>query len=291
MACMKGAVVVNGSLGGGKYLEPAHMVVSAGRSMGHGMCIMDNTDIIAPIGGDRPGIVSDLDFIVFWDKDVELAAQLESYGIPVFNQSECIRVCDDKALTHMVMASKDIPMPETVRIPFTFRNIGYRDVSFVDGVADLLGYPFVLKDCFGSFGRQVRLIPDRESFLRELKGSCEPLVAQRYIECGSRDRRLEVIGGRVVEAVERIGADGDFRSNATLGGTMVPCTPTDEEEELALRACEAVGADFAGVDIITSADGPLVCEVNSNAHITNLLNCTGHDVSIDIMEHITGVLS
>ena len=62
--------------------------------------------------------------------------------------------------------------------------------------------------------------------------------------------------------------------------------PTPEEMELALRAAEAVGADFCGVDVIVSDDGPVVCEVNSNAHIRNLYECTGRDVSYDILLHI-----
>ncbi|MBP3386206.1 MAG: hypothetical protein J6K69_05080, partial [Candidatus Methanomethylophilaceae archaeon] len=70
------------------------------------------------------------------------------------------------------------------------------------------------------------------------------------------------------------------------GGTMHRYVPTDEESELAVSAAEAVGADFAGVDIIRTSDGPVVCEVNSNAHIKNMLDCTGHDVSMDILEHI-----
>ena len=51
-------------------------------------------------------------------------------------------------------------------------------------------------------------------------------------------------------------------------------------------AAEAVGADFCGVDVIRTGDGPLVCEVNSNAHIRNLYECTGRDVSYDILRHI-----
>lgn len=66
--------------------------------------------------------------------------------------------------------------------------------------------------------------------------------------------------------------------------------PSEDEKELALKASEAVGADFCGVDILYMDGGPVVCEVNSNAHMKNLRNCTGIDVSDMILEHIIGRL-
>lgn len=285
---MKGAVIVNGFMDGGKYLEPAIMIRSSAYNIGVDVDIVPNNSIISPIGRlkDDPGILGDVDFVIFWDKDIELASEIESIGIPVFNSSECIRVCDNKSLTHSVLSRHGIPFPDTFRIPFSFRNIGYREGEYIDTIGDRLGYPLVLKDCFGSFGKQVRLIQDREDLVNEILSSNEPMIAQRYIECQSSDIRVEVVGGKVVEAVKRKGVDGDFRSNATLGGTMTQYVPSLEEEELAISASKAVGADFSGIDILQTRDGPVVCEVNSNAHITNLLSCTGHDVSVDILAHI-----
>lgn len=62
--------------------------------------------------------------------------------------------------------------------------------------------------------------------------------------------------------------------------------PTEEECALALRAARAAGADFAGVDLLFGPEGPLVCEVNSNAHFKNLLDCTGTDVAEKIIQYI-----
>lgn len=62
--------------------------------------------------------------------------------------------------------------------------------------------------------------------------------------------------------------------------------PSSEEIDLAIRAARAVGASFAGVDLLFGSDGPLVCEVNSNAHFKNLLSCTGINVAEEILTFI-----
>jgi len=90
----------------------------------------------------------------------------------------------------------------------------------------------------------------------------------------------------VVAAVIRTAARGDFRANASNGGIMEKYEPTEEEVQLAVEAAAAVQADFAGVDILSTKDGPVVCEVNSNAHIKNLLDATGVDAS----DHMIGYI-
>ena len=88
----------------------------------------------------------------------------------------------------------------------------------------------------------------------------------------------------------RRSTDGDFRSNLTLGGTMESYTPTEEEAALAIRATEVLGLEFAGVDILFGKDGPILCEVNSNAHFKTTLECTGVNMALEIMRHIAGKL-
>ncbi len=287
---MKGAFVSNGFMRSKKLSQPADMVCAAAERMGIGMLRTTNDRLAAPIGGRREAekALGDVDFIIFWDKDVRLAGNLELCGYPVFNSSECIRICDDKSLTHMALASAGARSIPTVSLPLSFGP--YTDFGFVEGLERSLGYPMVVKDCFGSFGEQVRLVRDRDSLMALLSGPYVPRIAQKYIETGATDIRAEVIGGRVAEAVVRHGPEGDFRSNCTIGGRMEPCKLSDECAELAVKAAEAVGADFCGVDILMTDGAPAVCEVNSNAHIRNLADCTGHDVSEDILRHIVSCL-
>lgn len=278
--------MVNGFLKGGKFGEPAEMMSAAADRLGIGLDIVTNDRL--PLMVDTSERM-DTDFVLFWDKDVRAAMLLERTGSPVFNSSECIRICDDKSLTHIALSKNNVPSIPTMISPMTFDGIGYTNLSFLDGAEDSFGYPMVVKDCFGSFGQQVHLAHDREE-LESLFYDARPRIVQRYVECGSSDLRLEVIGGEVVASVSRKGRDGDFRANTTIGGVMSVHQPSEDEKELALKASEAVGADFCGVDILYMDGEPVVCEVNSNAHMKNLRNCTGIDVSDMILEHIIGRL-
>ena len=278
--------MVNGFLKGGKFGEPAEMMSAAADRLGIGLDIVTNDRL--PLMVDTSERM-DTDFVLFWDKDVRAAMLLERTGSPVFNSSECIRICDDKSLTHIALSKNNVPSIPTMISPMTFDGIGYTNLSFLDGAEDSFGYPMVVKDCFGSFGQQVYLAHDRKE-LESLFCDARPRIVQRYVECGSSDLRLEVIGGEVVASVSRKGRDGDFRANTTIGGVMSVHQPSEDEKELALKASEAVGADFCGVDILYMDGEPVVCEVNSNAHMKNLRNCTGIDVSDMILEHIVGRL-
>ena len=88
--------------------------------------------------------------------------------------------------------------------------------------------------------------------------------------------------------MERRGREGDFRAGLTSGGSMLPFTPDREAETLALRAAQALGCDFAGVDLLFGEEGYLVCEVNSNAHFKNLFDLTGVNAAEPILDLVLG---
>ena len=285
---MNGAVVINGYLKGSSFEEPADMIIAAAERRNIGIRRFYNSELSFPIGDTElmAKTLHDVDFVVFWDKDVNLAKNLEVCDMPVFNCSECIRLCDDKSLTHLVLADWGVPSIKTLASPMTFGN---RYDDWIDKVMVTFQYPFVAKDCFGSFGQQVRIVRDRADLEKELSSPI-PKIFQEYIECNGEDQRLEVVGNKVVAAVKRKAPEGDFRSNVSNGGTMSKYEPTEQEKLLAIDAANAVEADFCGVDIIRTEKGPVVCEVNSNAHIKNLYNATGIDVSDHILAHIENLL-
>ena len=285
---MKGAIVISGYLDGKKFREPAEMLTDAGERHGIPMETFLNSDLSVPIGDSDSFAekLGDIDFIIFWDKDVKLARNLEVCGYPVINCSEAIRICDDKALTHLTLAEYGIPSIKTVSSPMTF---GYPYQDWLVNVVEQIGFPMVVKDCFGSFGQQVYLVRTMNELRDHAQGDV-PKIFQEYIECDGRDIRIEVVGEKVVASVIRTAAYGDFRSNATIGGIMEKYEPTEEEAQLAIEAASAVQADFAGVDIINSPDGPEICEVNSNAHIKNLFDATGINVADCIIEYIVELM-
>jgi RimK family alpha-L-glutamate ligase len=281
---MTGWLIVNGFLKSKKFDELTAMFLQAAERAKVHLHIVKNTEILADTGKvlkDKP------DFAIFWDKDLLLGMYLEQAGIRLFNRSSCVRLCDDKRLTHLVMTEHQIPTVRTIFAPMTYENIGFTELDFLRRVEKELSYPLVMKEAFGSFGEQVYRIHSREELLAYVQNShTNALLFQPYIahSCG-RDVRLQVVGDRVVAAMYRW-SDTDFRANITAGGHMKPYDPTREEQELALRAARAVGADFAGVDLLFGEEGPLLCEINSNAHFKNLWDCTGVNVAEEILSLI-----
>jgi RimK family alpha-L-glutamate ligase len=229
------------------------------------------------------------DFILFWDKDTVLARFLENIGIRLFNRAEAIENCDNKILTHLMLASSGIPMPGTIAAPMTFDNIGYNDFSFLDSVMERFDFPIVVKAARGSFGKQVFKADSYQDLIDCVNNlGAQPVIFQEYISAAEgSDLRLQVVGDEVIAAMKRTSANNDFRSNLTLGGSMQAYLPSNRQIELALQACRTMKLDFAGVDLLIDEKGePLVCEINSNAHFKTLYDCTGVDTAAAIMKYI-----
>lgn len=284
---LKGLLVVNAFLHTAKFADIYQELLGSATQNGIRLTVITNADIALHI--DDAGFPAETpDFVLFWDKDVKIARLLEQRGIPVFNPSDGILRCDDKALTYLAMRSAGIPTPQTVILPQTFPNVGYPQTGFLAEAAQRLKFPLVLKECFGSFGHQVYLFNDLEGLREKVValGSTPMLLQEMVSSSYGRDIRVNVVGGKVVACILRHNDQGDFRSNITLGGNMDPYTPSDAEAEIALRAVKELGLMFAGVDVLFGEDGPLICEVNSNAHFKTTLQCTGINMADAIFKHI-----
>lgn len=289
---MTGWLMVNGFLHSSKFDELAEMFHAAAVKYGIRLQTIKNSECLVALDGENSA-VRDIhgnrerpDFVIFWDKDILLAEYLETMGIPVFNSSKCIAVCDDKRKTHLALYRSGIAMPRTIFAPMTYNNIGYPENSFLDEIEKTLPYPIVIKEARGSFGEQVYLAQNRqelEMIVRE-RGSKELLFQEFVSTSRGRDVRLQVVGDCVTGAMYRH-SETDFRANITAGGKMRAYEPSGEEISLARKAAEAVGADFAGVDLLFGPDGPVVCEVNSNAHFKNLMDCSGINTAEAILEY------
>lgn len=250
------------------------------------------TETDAVFSGERP------DFVLFWDKDVSLCRHLENQGLRVFNNSSAVETCDNKNLTALALENRGIPMPRTILAPKTFRPDAYPTLDFLPEIGRRLGFPLVVKEAFGSFGFQVYLardLPELTNIVIQI--GTRPMQFQEFIRSEYHglpaDMRLHVVGGKVTAAVMRTAKEGDFRANVTNGGTMRPYVPGDAEKALALRVCEILKTDFAGVDLLfgQNSESPLLCEVNTNAHFKNLYDATGIDVSEFIFQSIIQKIS
>ena len=287
-----GWLVVNRFLGTDKFRDIAARLVSVAEAHGARIALKYNDELLPALCGGACGAFDMLpgerpDFVLFYDKDIRLAAELEQRGMRLFNSSRAIELCDDKALTHAALKGA-VPMPLTYSAPFTYENVGYTELSFAERFAEALGFPLVIKEVCGSFGQQVYLAHSMEEVGRILRSvGGRRVIFQRFIkESAGRDLRLNVVGGKVIAAMERTSGSGDFRANITIGGSMRKHTPTPAEEAIAIRAAELLGLDFCGADLIGSENGPLLIEVNSNAHFKSIYDCTGVNAADEIIAHI-----
>lgn len=289
----RGWIIYNGYLPGNKFLDFAEWIQAAASRRNVQTEILKNNELLTYLTENSLEIIRNStvelpDFVVFTDKDIYLARQLELMGVRVFNSARTIEISDDKIATYQTLAAHNLPIPKTITAPKMFAGSATFNPDDYKEAITKLGYPMIIKEAFGSFGEQVYLVYNEREMhakLTELQG--KPLVLQEFISSSyGRDIRIHVTGEKVVASMTRH-AEDDFRANVTAGGTMQPYQPTTYEKKLAIAAAQAIGAEFAGVDLLFGLnEKALICEINSNAHIRNIYNCTGVNVAESMMDHI-----
>jgi len=230
------------------------------------------------------------DFVIYLDKEKHIARLLEKAGLRLFNSSKSIEVCDDKMCTNIALANEGVKMPLTISSPLMLTDYRGEDI-FLKHVKERLKTPLIVKENYGSFGRQVYLIKN-ERQLNKIRKKLKriPHLYQEYIEeSHGRDMRVIVIGGKMIAAMERV-SRGDFRSNIDLGGKGKQIEVPKAYEEMAIRCAEILGLDYCGVDILFGKDGPVVCEVNSNAFFDTLQSVTGVNIAEHYAKYIYGII-
>lgn len=293
---MNGILVINHYLNSPKFNELYDWIKKSAYIHNINLSVKTNREISIDINNfnnTHSNIYPPIDFVLFWDKDILLAKYLESMGIRVYNSSFAIKLCDDKALTHMHLMKSGIRMPRTIMPPFTYF-AEYQDLDFTKDIESKLGFPMVIKARKGSFGKQVHLATTHEELVHIINSyPANSLLFQEYISSSKgRDIRIHIVGGKYITAMYRYSTNNDFRANVTNGAHMKPYTPTKEQIQMAIISCKELGLDFAGVDILIGKnDEPILCEVNSNAHFINIYKCTGVNIADSIFEYIIKDLS
>ena len=283
-------LVVNGFVHSKKFDQIFAWLVQAAKKQGCLLEICSNAQLLPQLvmedgmllpKGRRP------QFVIFWDKDVRLARLLEKLGLRLFNSAESIEICDDKARTYLELLKCGIRMPRTIIAPKTFRPEGYPQLDFLQAIEHQLGYPMVVKECYGSFGQQVYLV-NNEQEMRECLGYIKnrPFLFQEYVACSKgNDIRIQMVGSQAVASMHRY-HEYDFRANITNGGSMEAYEPDKAQLDMARKVMQMLKLDFAGVDILFGKNGePVLCEVNSNAHFVNIYQCTGINAADAIIRY------
>ena len=207
---------------------------------------------------------------------------LESIGVRCINSSEVSRVCGDKILTSIALKETGVPQPP-VRIAFT-------EDSALTAI-DELGYPVVLKPAVGSWGRLLSKVNDREaaeSILehKAILGSYHHSIfyVQKYVEKHGRDIRSFMVGDECVAAIYR--TSQHWITNTARGAVATGCTLTDEIRSVSLAAAQAVGGGMLAIDLLESAEGLLVNEVNYTMEFRNSIDTTGVNIPARIVEYV-----
>jgi tetrahydromethanopterin:alpha-L-glutamate ligase len=210
---------------------------------------------------------------------------LRETGVPVINDARAIERCVDKSTTSFLLARAGIATPATwaVESPELAATIVRRETA---------AGPLVLKPLFGSQGRGLRLIRSEQD-LPDPGAVKGVYYLQRYVAIereGFRDFRLLVSQGRVVTAMMRHAAS--WITNIKRGGRPVAAVVDADMKALALAAAAAVGADFAGVDIVHDGDGrPTVLEVNSMPAWSGLQKVTSAHIAAVLAADLVTTLS
>jgi len=208
--------------------------------------------------------------------------QFEMMGAFTTTDSEALVRSRDKLRSLQVLSRAKIGLPKTV-----FTNYS-RDVEGV--INQVGGTPLVIKLLEGTQGVGVVLAETKnaaQSVIEAFNGLQARVIVQEFIkEAKGADIRAFVVDGHVVGAMKRQGKEGEFRSNLHRGGSAEVIQLTDEEEIAAVKACKAMGLGVAGVDLLQSARGPLILEVNSSPGLEGIEKATGKDIAKTIIRYI-----
>ncbi len=266
----------------------------AGEKRGYEMKVIDYLRCYMNITSHRPMLVyqgkqlEDFDAVIprigasktFYGTAV--VRQFEMMGVFSTNSSQAISRSRDKLRCLQLLAREGIGLPVT-----GFAN----STQDIDGLIDMVGgAPLVIKLLEGTQGIGVVLAETHQaakSVIEAFRGLDANILVQEFIkEAEGADIRCFVVGEKVIAAMKRQGAAGEFRSNLHRGGTAEKVKLTPEERSTAIRAVKTMGLKVAGVDMLRSNHGPVVIEVNSSPGLEGIETATGVDVAGKIIEFI-----
>ena len=266
----------------------------AAEERGHQLDIIDTLRCYMNIATRRPEIYYNGEKLTGYDAVIPrigasvtfygtaVLRQFEMMGVYPLNESVAIGRSRDKLRSMQLLARDGVGLPVT-----TFAH----DPKQTDEVLRLAGgAPIVIKLLEGTQGIGVVLADtDRsaKSVVEAFRGAGVNILLQEFIkEAGGTDIRAIVVGGKVVAAMKRTGAEGDFRSNLHRGGSAKVVKLTPEERATAVRAAKSMGLNACGVDMLRANHGAVVMEVNSSPGLEGVEKATGLDIAGKMIEFL-----
>ncbi len=261
---------------------------------GHHVRVMNTLRFAIDLSGDQPDLqylgkpLQDFDAILprigasITYFGTALVRQFEQMDVYTPNTANGIANSRDKLRSLQILSRHDLSIPASTFVrdrqdaPAAIQRVG--------------GAPVVIKLLEGTQGIGVILAPDAktaEAIVETLQSTGTNVLLQRFIaESRGRDVRALVVGDRVVAAMRRVAQGDEFRSNVHRGGHTEAVDIDPAYEKAAVQAAQIMGLRVAGVDMLESATGPLILEVNSSPGLEGIENATGLDVAGAIIEHI-----
>ena len=212
-----------------------------------------------------------------------LIRHLEKLGVYSFNSANSIDIVKDKLYQFQILAESGMPIPKTMlaKFPLDLHVVGKH-----------IGFPVVVKTLTGSQGSGVFLCETLHS-LEELMHMIENsnpnvnLIFQEFVKTShGRDLRVVTVGGRVVGAMVRNAADGNFKANYSRGGTVEKFEITPEIEWLVLEIARKLDLDIAGIDLLFDGNGFKICEVNSSPGFEGLEQACEKNIAREIIQFV-----
>jgi len=265
----------------------------AGVARGHEMAVVDYLRCYMDITARRPKVLFRGEEVrphaviprigaTYTFYGAAVVRQFEMADVFTLNGSDAISRSRDKLRSMQLLSRAGVGLPTTSFAHST------QDIS---GLLEVVGGPpVVVKLLEGTQGLGVVLAETRkaaESVIGAFRQMDANILVQEFVkEAAGSDLRAFVVGGKVVAAMRRTGAAGDFRSNLHRGGTGEAVKLTAKERATAVRAAKTMALNVAGVDMLQSDEGPMVLEVNSSPGLEGIEGASGVDIADLIIEYI-----
>jgi ribosomal protein S6--L-glutamate ligase len=283
-----------GILSRGPGLYSTRRLAEAATRRGHEVRILDTLELSMVVEENAPGLLYQGKALARCDAIVPrigasitffgcaVVRQFEQMGVFTLSSSHAISVARDKLRSIQVLSRHAVGFPPTVFL---------RDPARVDeAMAAIGGPPAVIKVLEGTQGVGVILAEsakNAQAILETLKLAKQNVLLQKFVaESRGRDVRAIVVGDRVVAAMRRIANGDEFRANVHRGGRAEAVELSEPYRACAIKAAQILGLRVAGVDLLESAEGPKVIEVNSSPGLEGIETATGVDVASAIVEHL-----
>jgi RimK family alpha-L-glutamate ligase len=212
-----------------------------------------------------------------------LMQHLENMETLVINSVKALTKTRDKYSTITALADAELPVPETYVTESA--HWAYRKTQRFKQI--------VVKPLIGSLGFGAMKFEDVDlafNAYKTLETLGLPIYVQEYLENPRRDIRAFVIGEKVIGAIHRVAAKGNWKANIALGNKPKPLKLSRELEDLAIKAVKTLGLVYAGVDILETRDGPVMLEVNGSPSWQGLRKASGVNVAELLVKHAVGLL-